>query len=157
MPLPPNYKKELYAVDTNIVVRLLTRDHEEQYQIAANIFEQESIWLIDTVMLETEWVLRKLYHFEKTKIIQALRYLLGLSNVIVENVLVLNNALTWSEQGLDFADALHLAKSYPAHRFLTFDEKFAKKSSLTVSEVKVELATGLSSPLSPELKPASDS
>jgi len=74
-----------------------------------NMFEQESIWLIDTVILETEWVLRKLYHFEKTKIIQALRYLLGLSNVIVENVLVLNNALTWSEQGLDFADALHLS------------------------------------------------
>ncbi len=154
MPLPPNYKNVLYAVDTNVVVRLLTRDDEEQYQIAWNLFAQESIWLIDTVILETEWVLRKLYHFEKDKIIKSLRYLLGLPNVIVENVPVLNNALTWSEQGLDFADALHLAKSYPAHQFLTFDEKFAKRSSLTVSQVKVKLATGLSLPISPGPKPA---
>ncbi len=153
MPSTPNYKNALCAVDTNIVVRLLTRDDEVQYQIAWNIFEQDSIWLIDTVILETEWVLRKLYHFEKDKIIKSLRYLLGLPNVIVENVLVLNNALNWSEQGLDFADALHLAKSYPAHRFLTFDEKFAKRSSLTVSLVKVEMATGLSSSTSISSEP----
>lgn len=140
MPLPQNCKTGLYAVDTNIVVRWLTRDQEEQYQIAVKIFEQESLWLVDTVILETEWVLRRLYHFDKTQVIQAFRHLLGLPNILVENALVLKNALTWAEQGLDFADALHLAKSYPANQFLTFDEKFAKHSSVTGNTVKVELA-----------------
>ena len=40
----------------------------------------------------------------------------------------MNNALDWAEQGLDFPDALHLAKSQTESTFLTFDQKFIKKT-----------------------------
>lgn len=35
-------------------------------------------------------------------------------------------ALDWYEQGMDFADALHLASSAKAVGFATFDEKLVK-------------------------------
>lgn len=51
------------AVDTNIVVRLLARDDEMQYQASRILFETQEIFIPDTVVLELEWVLRYAYNF----------------------------------------------------------------------------------------------
>jgi predicted nucleic-acid-binding protein len=47
----------MVAVDTNIIVRLLTQDDEAQYQKSLEIFQTQTIFIPDTVILETEWVL----------------------------------------------------------------------------------------------------
>ena len=120
--------KKRRVVDTNILIRLLTKDDPEQYQTAYALFQKEDIFLIETVLLETELVLRYSYQFEKDKIIQAFRQLLMLPNVFVEDIQLINNTLGWAEQGLDFPDALHLAKSQTESIFLTFDKKFIKRS-----------------------------
>jgi predicted nucleic-acid-binding protein len=52
------------AVDTNIVVRLLTQDYEQQYNKSLALFQEQEIFIPDTVLLETEWVLRFAYHFK---------------------------------------------------------------------------------------------
>ena len=46
------------AVDTNLLVRLLTRDDEAQYRRAYTVFGSGPVLITDTVWLETEWVLR---------------------------------------------------------------------------------------------------
>ncbi len=120
--------KKRRVVDTNILIRLLTKDDPEQYQKVYALFQYDDIFLIETVLLETELVLRYSYKFEKHQIIQAFRQLLSLSNVFVENHQLMNNALDWAEQGLDFPDALHLAKSQTESIFLTFDQRFIKRS-----------------------------
>lgn len=43
------------GVDTNIIVRLLTGDDPAQSAKAKAVFKQESLYVPDTVMLETEW------------------------------------------------------------------------------------------------------
>ena len=48
----------MIAIDTNVIVRLITRDNEEQYQKSFKIFHDKNIFIADTVILETEWVLR---------------------------------------------------------------------------------------------------
>jgi predicted nucleic-acid-binding protein len=53
----------MIAVDTNIVVRLLTQDDERQYSKILKLFQEQDIFIPDTVLLETEWVLRFAYHF----------------------------------------------------------------------------------------------
>ena len=53
----------MISVDTNIVVRLLTQDDEVQYQKSLEIFQSPEIFIADTVILETEWVLRFAYKF----------------------------------------------------------------------------------------------
>jgi predicted nucleic-acid-binding protein len=51
----------MVAVDTNIIVRFLTQDDELQYQKSLEIFQTQNVFIPDTVILETEWVLRFAY------------------------------------------------------------------------------------------------
>jgi len=116
----------MHAVDTNVVVRLLTGDDALQTKRAAALFKKESIFVPKTVLLETEWVLRRLYRLEHAAIVSSFRKLSGLGNVELEQPLVIAQALQWCEGGMDFADALHLASSHSARKFITFDEQMKK-------------------------------
>ncbi len=118
----------MIAIDTNIIVRLLTRDDVKQYNVSRKLFEAEEIYIPDTVILETEWVLRFAYDFEPETICNALRKLFGLPNVRLSNGFAIAQAIDWHEQGLDFADAFHLSLSQHLPSLKTFDEQFIKKS-----------------------------
>lgn len=121
---------KVITIDTNIVVRFLTRDDEAQYQKAYQIFAAPNlIFIPKTVILETEWVLRFSYKFSSERIVFALSNLLGLENIISENKKLIIIALQWHEQGMDFADALHLSFSLHTQAFLSFDKKMIKKSA----------------------------
>ncbi len=127
----------MVAVDTNIIVRLLTQDDELQYRQSLEIFQNHDVFIPDTVILETEWVLRFAYKFKTEEICTALRKLFGLSNVHLTNASLIAQVLQWHETGLDFADAFHLAQSQHHTQLYTFDEKFVKRSQgLTRCEVK---------------------
>jgi predicted nucleic-acid-binding protein len=54
----------MIVVDTNSVVRLLTHDGEGQYQKPFAAFDRQDIYIADSVILKTEWVLRFAYNFE---------------------------------------------------------------------------------------------
>jgi predicted nucleic-acid-binding protein len=117
------------AVDTNLLVRLLTNDDPSEANRAARVMESDEILIPKTVLLETEWVLRHGYLIAKEAIVHAFQNLLGLPNLKPEDPQAVTQALAWYEDGLDFADALHLASSAKAARFATFDKDFAKKAS----------------------------
>jgi len=53
----------MIAIDTNIVVRFLTHDDAVQYKKAYKLFNEHDVFIADTVILETEWVLRFAYNF----------------------------------------------------------------------------------------------
>ena len=117
------------GVDTNVIVRLLTRDDEEQYLRARRIFADHDVFIPDTVILESEWVLRYAYGFSREKICNALLLLLGLGNVRVTDSARLRQAIEWHGQGLDFADGLHLATSQKqVVTFQTFDKDFVSRA-----------------------------
>ena len=116
------------AVDTNVVVRLVTADDAAQTRRAKAAFSAETVFLAKSVLLESEWVLRYSYGLAPDAIVRAMRALLGLPNLTAEDEDEVLQALVWHEAGMDFADALHLASSALAKRFLTFDAKFAKKA-----------------------------
>jgi len=116
------------SVDTNLIVRLLTRDDEAQYQKAYTVFQYGEVFIPDTVFLETEWVLRYAYDQSSKDIIKGFRNLLGLPNVQCAFPEALSNALTWTASGMDFADALHLSNSPNCEELKTFDKAFVKKA-----------------------------
>ncbi len=127
----------MIAVDTNIIIRLLTQDDEQQYIKSFQLFQEQNIFIPDTVILETEWVLRFAYHFKRNEICKAIRNLLGLPNVQLINKSLMVQVLQWHESGLDFADAFHLAQSQRFSALYTFDDKFVKKAKgLTACEVQ---------------------
>lgn len=118
----------MIAVDTNVLVRLLTRDHEEQYRKAFALVAANEIFVPESVILETEWVLRYAYEFPPTAIHDALAKTLGLANVKTARPGVVAQAIDLARDGLDFADALHLAASQECGQFATFDAAFVKRA-----------------------------
>ena len=61
----------------------------------------------------------------------ALRKFAGLPHVTVENAALAAQALNWAEQGMDFADALHLGAADHCEAFATFDTDFVKAAKKT--------------------------
>ena len=128
----------MIAVDTNIIVRFLTRDDEAQYKKSFAIFNTHEVFIPDTVILETEWVLRYAYHFSAKDICNALTRLFGLANVHLSGPTSISQAIEWHEQGMDFSDALHLARCQQLDKLYTFDKKFSSRAK-GLSRCAVEL------------------
>jgi predicted nucleic-acid-binding protein len=114
------------AIDTNVIVRFLTADDQGQAQAARRVFDAGEVFIGTTVVLETEWVLRAGYRFSLQEIGIALRGLGGLPGVTLEEPAEVAQALDWMGMGMDFADALHLARSGHCRAFVTFDQKLSK-------------------------------
>ena len=118
----------MIAVDTNLLVRILTNDDPVQARRALKILESDNIYIPKTVLLETEWVLRHAYEIGRSNIIIGFQKLLGLPNVNIEDPDSIYQAISWYENKFDFADALHLASSRRCISFATFDSFFIKKA-----------------------------
>ncbi len=117
------------AIDTNIVVRFLTQDDEVQFTRAVKLFTEEQLFIPETVFLETEWVLRFSYRYTSSEIIEGFRSILGLPNVHVEDLDKIIQIIEWYQQGIDFADAVHLANSQlKSSELLTFDHQFINRA-----------------------------
>lgn len=128
----------MLAVDTSVIVRIVTNDDPEQARRAVALFERERIFIAKTVLLEVEWVLRFSYQLPRDVIAPTLRKVIGLAPVAVEDPDEVFIALDGYEQGLDFADALHLANSGSADGFATFDQKMVKRAG-TLQAIEIVL------------------
>jgi predicted nucleic-acid-binding protein len=116
------------AVDTNVLVRLLTGDEPKQAAAARRLFASQPIWIAKTVLLETGWVLRSLYGFEQSAIREAFTKLLGLKNVKAEDESSVAAALAIVAHGVEFADAMHLGSRPPGGQFVSFDKSFVQRA-----------------------------
>ena len=116
----------MLAIDTSVVVRFLTGDDADQAKRARGLIESQEVLTSSTVLMEAEWVLRSAYSLDRTEVIQALTAFAGLPHVFVQEPERVARALHWAKQGMDFADALHLAGAGDCEAFVTFDRRFAK-------------------------------
>jgi len=119
----------MIAVDTNVLVRLLTGDDPRQEAAARNLFAAgEPIWIAKTVLLETGWVLRSLYGFEDGAVREAFMKLFGLKNVQVEDQASVAAALALTSHGIEYADAIHLSSRPDGAAFVSFDKAFVQRA-----------------------------
>lgn len=118
------------AVDTNILARFYLRDDEVQGRIAAGLLAAGDVFVPKTVILELEWVLRYVAEQPQNKVIECLAHLVALPGVTVEDRDEIELALGYSRNGIDFADALHLAASKACSEMLTFDDRgYARRAT----------------------------
>jgi predicted nucleic acid-binding protein len=119
----------LIALDTNILARYLLDDEPVQARTARRLLAdaKTEYWIPISVVLELAWVLRK-SDSPRAIVIGKLRELLSLRNVRPQNADLVFQALRWAAEGMDLADALHLALSGKAERFATFDEALVKQA-----------------------------
>lgn len=116
----------MLVVDTNVLVRCLVDDEPAQAARARRLVARHDVFVPLTVLLETEWVLRSVFGFQPAEVVRALRGFAGLPRVTVENTATAAVAFEWAEQGLDFADALHMAAARAHDGFITFDRNLAR-------------------------------
>jgi predicted nucleic-acid-binding protein len=123
------------ALDTNVLVRWLTDDDADQCALVDGLLDvtaekEQRLFVSVTVVLETEWVLRSRYRFDKPALITALDALLGVAELEFQHESALEQALWHFKQlgSADFADCLHLALAAEAGRLplWTFDARAAK-------------------------------
>jgi predicted nucleic-acid-binding protein len=120
----------MIAVDTNILVRYLTNDDADQARKATALLAgADAVLVTQTVLLELEWVLRAVYDLSSQTVHKAMLQVLGLPNVHIEKADQIGQALSWYQQGMDFADAFHLATAAGVERLVTFDQRFAKSAA----------------------------
>jgi len=126
------------AIDTNIIVRFLTADDPAQFAKATEIVQAGDVFVSTTVLLEVEWVLRGAFKYTPSAIVKGLRGFAGLPGVTIERPELAGRAFDWTEAGLDFADAIHLAGADGCNEFVTFDKRFARLGE-QLSTVKMKL------------------
>lgn len=131
------------ALDTNILARHFVDDPADpqaaRQRAAATAALQQPCWVPVTVLLEFEWVLRGFYGFGPKAVSTVLRTLAGFGHVSLEDRAAVLAAIEAHARGLDFADALHLARSGKARALLTFDRKLASRSRRSGLATVVEL------------------
>jgi predicted nucleic-acid-binding protein len=108
---------------------LLTGDDQTQMAQAREIFTATEVFIPETVILETEWVLRYAYDLSPTTIHDGLLRLFGLPNVVLRDARAISQAFEGYRSGMDFADALHLALCGHCSELFSFDKKFVRAAA----------------------------
>ncbi len=104
-------------IDTNVIIRFLVGDNEEQFKTACEIFyeiekSQKQVIILDSVFMEVFFVLTKFYNLPKAEVLNDLKSILALSGVINDDKVILNETFNLIEnKNIDFVDALICAKS----------------------------------------------
>lgn len=131
------------ALDTKVLARFFVDDADDaqaaRQRPAAVAALAERAFVPVTVMLELEWVMRGFYELPRSDFSRVLRALAGIAHLTLEDRDAVLVALDAFDQGLDFADALHLARSSRASRFATFDRRLAKRAAGLALAPAVEL------------------
>jgi predicted nucleic-acid-binding protein len=117
------------AVDTNVLVRLVTRDDRKQ-TAAAESFISKGAWVSTLVLMEATWVLAAVYELPHSEIATAIDMLLHHRDLTIQDADTVLAALDWyrGHPTLGFSDCLILEAARKAgHLPLgTFDRDLGK-------------------------------
>ena len=122
-------------VDTSVILRILIKDDELKARAAVNLLKSAGekgliLYLLPVAVLETVWVLEKVYAFSRKEVREVVEAILNTPQLKVEQEVVFRKALkTYVEKNIKFADAVMgywgLDKGYTT--VFTYDEKDFKR------------------------------
>lgn len=120
-------------LDTNIIIRFLIWDDENLYKKSFEIFRQIEnneieVVITEWVVLECLYVLEKFYEIPKLEVVDKLKMILFLDNVINSDKLEIIEALNLViYEKIDFIDAIVITKAkYNDLEVISFDKKINK-------------------------------
>ena len=117
------------AIDTNVLVRLITRDDAAQVA-AAEAFVESGAWVSHLALAEAMWVLTAVYELDAPAIATAIEMLLNHATLALEEPAVVSNALQDFRRllALGFSDCLllEIARNAGHLPLGTFDRALSK-------------------------------
>jgi predicted nucleic-acid-binding protein len=131
------------AVDTNVLARFFIDDPEDdeaalQKPVAIEAMSK-AVFVSISVVLEFEWVMRGFYALPRADIARVFKALCGLQHVTIEDRAIVLSVIEAYHQGLDFADALHLARAQHCKAFVSFDKRLQKRAKVAGLQPMVEI------------------
>ena len=120
------------SLDTNVLARFFIDDTDDPQAVkqrpAAIRAMLDRSFVSITVVLEFEWVMRGFYKMTRVEITSVFNALVGIAHITLEDRVAVLAAIDAYQQGLDFSDALHHAKSARCTELLSFDKAFFKRA-----------------------------
>ena len=117
------------AIDTNVLVRLITRDDSRQ-AAAAEAFVENGAWGSVLALAEATWVLATVYELSSTDLAKMIEMLLDHRDLVLQDSEAVQEALKLfqAKPALGFSDCmmLHLARKAGHLPLGTFDRGLAK-------------------------------
>lgn len=113
------------AVDTNILLRAIVNDDADQAARAREVL-RENCFVSNSVFLETAWVLKSYYGFDRQAVVEALEAIISADTIHVAVPEALGWALASYASGSDIADMLHLVEATGSDAFMTFDRQIGR-------------------------------
>lgn len=122
------------AIDTNILIRFITKDNEYQSKLVYKLFKQaeqteQKLFIPLLVVLEVIWVLQSIYEIPDLEIVKTLSDLLAMPVLLFESENTIQNFIdSASHTKFDLSDLLiaHSAYSSNCESIFTFDKKASK-------------------------------
>lgn len=131
------------SLDTNVLARFFVDDSDDLQAVkqrpAAALALSERAFVGVTVLVELEWVMRGFYVLPRVDIARCFWALMGIEHVVVEDRDAVWVALDAFDAGMDFADAMNLARSSRASTFATFDKGLARRAKRLALSPPMEL------------------
>lgn len=131
------------AVDTNVLARFFIDDSDDSeaalQKPAAIETMTQAVFVSISVMLEFEWVMRGFYALPCKDISRVFKALCGLQHVSIEDRAIVLAVIEAYDQGLDFSDALHLARAQHCKVFVSFDKRLQKRAKIAGLQPAVEI------------------
>ena len=122
----------MIGADTNVLIRFLVHDDQEQASRADRFFAERSIadpaFISLVVIVEATWVLTRRYGFDVDAVARAVSALLTTDGIVVQAPDVVRRAMRDARQErADFADAViaHLGVEAGCVGTVTFDRRAA--------------------------------
>jgi len=124
----------MHAVDTNVLVRLITRDDVKQTATAES-FVSRGAWVSHLVLIETVWVLDSVFGLERAQIALAVEMLLNHRDLALQDPDVVQAALAHykkrSKVGFSDYMVLEVARKAGHVPLGTFDRQLSKVDGAT--------------------------
>lgn len=121
----------MIALDTNVLVRFITRDEPTQTRRADRLLANgEAVFLIsDPVLIELFWTLRRCYSFSPVEVQTVLNAFCERTDIEFEDRARVMSAISASAKGEDFADILIVekARKIGCKTFVSFDRRLQKR------------------------------
>jgi predicted nucleic-acid-binding protein len=122
------------GIDTNVLLRLLVRDHDGQVKAAerfvnAHCSSDDPGYVSRIVIAEIAWVLKDIYDYDRTQIAGAIRGILNVSQLEIDSADEVHAAVAdYERSSAGFTDCLvaRLNASAGCEYTVTFDRKAAK-------------------------------
>jgi uncharacterized protein len=128
----------MISLDTNIILRFMLDDVPDQTDKASKLIESQKVYVTDVVLVETVYVLEKVYELSRKDISELVIDFLNFSNVVHNPRFLLDSIVLYrNHSSLSMVDcyACEEARSY-GNELVTYDKRLVNKGGPHVKSLK---------------------